>query len=120
MAYDKVDYAGTWEAHSRLRPKFWEELDLRVRHTVSGRDAIVLVGSPWACVNHYFRDGGAWLDLTLRRIGSEETVKGSFDLARGVWKPEGGPELSAADWHVLYAGKPPPGPWPMAGATGLR
>jgi len=112
MAYDKVDYAGVWELHSRLRPKFWEELDLRVKHTPTGREAIVLENAPWACVNHYFRDGGGWLDLTLRSIDGNQTVTGSFDMARGVWKPERGPELPAAAWHKQFAGTDAPGPWP--------
>jgi len=113
MAHDKVEYAGVWEVHSRLRPKFWEELDLRVKHSVSGRDVIVLVGTPWACVNHYFRDGGGWLDLTLKKVGTDETIKGSFDMAKGVWKPERGAGISAADWHRQFAGRePPPGEWP--------
>ena len=112
MAYDKVEYAGTWEVHSRLRENYWEELDLRVRHTVTGKDAIVLVASPWACVNHYFRDGGGYLDLTLRKVGGSEEAKGSFDMTRGVWKPERGPELPAAEWHRTFAGSAGPGPWP--------
>jgi len=112
MAYDKVEYAGTWELHSRLRPKFWEELDLRVKHTPTGRDTIVLEGGPWACVNHYFRDGGGHLDLTLRKVGSDETIKGSFDMTRGVWKPERGAEVPGAEWHRLFTGREAPGEWP--------
>ncbi len=112
MAYAKAAYAGVWELHSRLRPKFWEELDLRVKHTPSGRDAVVLEDAPWACVNHYFRDGGGWLDLVLRNVTTNAQVKGSFDMTRGMWKPEKGPEIPAAAWHEHFAGRAGPGPWP--------
>lgn len=105
-------HAGSWTLQSWLRRDFWEQLDIRVTHATLGKRAIDLVNAPWTCGGFSFRDGGAFLDLTLSR--ADEKVSGTFDMARGIWKPEkpSGPELSAAEWHRTFTGREPPGPWP--------
>lgn len=114
MSHGSAVHAGSWTLETWLRKDFWEELDVRITHVPSGKRAIVLVKGPWVCGGYSFRDSGSWLDLTLCKVGGTEKVIGTFDMSRGIWKPEkpAGPELSAAEWHRLYAGKEPPGPWP--------
>ena len=58
-------HAGSWTLQSWLRRDFWEELDIRVTHAALGKRAIELVNSPWTCGEFSFRDGGAFLDLTI-------------------------------------------------------
>ena len=114
MAHGSAIHAGSWTLETWLRKDFWEELDIRVTHSSLHKRAIDLVKGPWVCGGYYFRDGGAWLDLTLCRVGGTEKVTGSFDMQRGIWKPEKpfGPDMTATEWHRLYAGREGPGSWP--------
>lgn len=113
---DNADFAGPWMLLYWPR-EVWDRNHIRVSHPVRNLTVIELTddGSPWSAAEWSFGPQGRTLALTLVRGTGQETIKGVFDMATGVWTPEGGgPSFSAPQWHSTYAGNAAPDGWPTA------